>query len=136
MKNTNPLHSNRCFIFIFLFASVFIICGQVLAKEALKGPKYHNLRYDEDFSYLVGPEDSYIKDVWDPIKLISLGDEWHLTVGGQARLRFESETDKDFGASSPSHDSFLLQRYFIHTDFRHISGMRIFVQGKFAYSAR
>jgi hypothetical protein len=98
-----------------------------------KGPKYLNLRYDEDFSYLAGPSKSYIKDLWDPIKWIELSDDWTLTLGGQARLRFESETDKGFGGTNPSQDSFLLQRYFIHADFKHDSGMRFFLQGKFAH---
>jgi hypothetical protein len=104
------------------------------AAEGLKpGPKYLNLRYDEDFSYLDGPEGSYVEDPWDSIKWIALADDWHLSIGGQARLRFESETNKAFGGVSPSHDSFLLQRYFIHTDIKHDSGLRIFLQGKFAY---
>ena len=100
---------------------------------AKAGPKFKNLRYDEDFSYLSGPEGSYVKDPWDSIKWIPIGDGWHLSLGGQARLRFESETDKNFGSTKPSHDSFLLQRYFIHSDLRHDDGLRFFLQGKFAY---
>ncbi len=115
-------------------AMFFSMCIGVGAAEAGKaGPKFKNLRYDEDFSYLGGGEGSYIADPWDSVKWIPLGDDWHLTLGGQARLRFESETDKDFGGTSPSHDSFLLQRYFIHTDFRHDDGLRLFLQGKFAH---
>ncbi len=98
-----------------------------------KGPKYFNLRYDEDFSYLAGPSESYIKDLWDPIKWIELSDDWTLTLGGQARLRFESETNKSFGSASPSQDTFLLQRYFIHADLKHQDWLRIFLQGKFAH---
>ena len=106
----------------------------VVAEPAKAGPKFKNLRYDEDFSYLGGAEGSYVKDQWDSIKWIPIGDSWHLTAGGQARLRFESETDKSFGSTSPSHDSFLLQRYFIHTDLIHESGLRFFLQGKFAHA--
>ncbi|MHC4475000.1 MAG: alginate export family protein [Planctomycetota bacterium] len=108
--------------------------AQLCAEEAsLPGPRYLNLRYDEDFSYLAGPEDSYRQDLWDPIKWIGLSDAWHLTVGGQARLRLESETNKSFGSGTPSHDAFLVQRYFVHTDLRQATGLRFFVQGKFAY---
>lgn len=113
-----------------------ILCfiGVSFAEESPKaGPKFKNLRYDEDFSYLAGPEDSYIADPWDSLKWIDLGGDWHLTLGGQARLRFESETDKNFGGTDPSHDAFLLQRYFIHSDLRHNSGLRFFLQGKFAH---
>ena len=34
------------------------------------GPKYFNLRYDEDFSYLDGDAGSYQADFFDPIKNI------------------------------------------------------------------
>ncbi len=116
--------------FVFLSLNAF----EAMAAESAKaGPKYLNLRYDEDFSYLEGPEGSYVKDRWDSIKWIPVGDDWHLTLGGQVRLRFESETDKSFGGTSPSHDAFLLQRYFIHSDLRHDDGFRIFLQGKFAH---
>ncbi len=109
--------------------------GRLHAKQAsTAGPKYFNLRYDEDFSYLGGSEGSYVKDPWDSIKWILIGDNWHLTLGGQARLRFESETDKSFGGGSgPSQDAFLLQRYFIHADLKHADGLRFFLQGKFAH---
>ncbi|MHC5158560.1 MAG: alginate export family protein, partial [Planctomycetota bacterium] len=135
MNRTNPLKLDRGIVLTVLLVVMIGATSQLRAEQApLKEPTYHNLRYEEDFSYLDGPEDSYIQDIWNPIKWIAIGDDWHLTLGGQARLRFESETDKDFGTSSPSHDAFLLQRYFIHTDFRHVSGMRFFIQGKFAYS--
>lgn len=102
-------------------------------KSSMAGPKYSNLRYEEDFSYLGGEPGTYRKDLWDPVKWIELSEEWSMTVGGQARLRFESETNKRFGGTEPSHDAFLLQRYFIHTDIRHRDGLRFFLQGKFAH---
>ncbi|MHC4464424.1 MAG: alginate export family protein [Planctomycetota bacterium] len=107
-----PQKPHNLFVFVFLVS----VCGflsDVSAEEQAKAaPEYLNLRYDEDFSYLGGPESSYVKDPWDPIKWIPIGDEWHLTLGGQARLRFESETNKSFGSTTPSHDAFGLQRYF------------------------
>lgn len=76
-----------------LFAGLTVLIvlpGSVLvvnAKEATAtGPNYLNLRYNEDFSYLGDPDGSYIKDPWDPIKWIPIGDDWHLMLGGQARL--------------------------------------------------
>lgn len=119
-----------------LLCILILVCfsGIVLAADSAKpGPSYQNLRYNEDFSYLDGPEGSYVTDRWDPIKWIALSEDWHLTLGGQARLRFESETDKSFGGVTPSHDIFLLQRYFLHSDLIHSSGLRFFMQGKFAH---
>ena len=126
----------RCISFILpFFAFVTVDAFDARAAEPAKaGPKYLNLRYDEDFSYLGGPDGSYVKDSWDSIKWIPLSDDWHLTLGGQARLRFESETDKSFGSGTgPSQDAFLLQRYFIHADLKHAVGPRFFLQGKFAH---
>ena len=125
--------------YVLLIITVLAIVGSlaldtVAAEQARAGPKFKNLRYDEDFSYLDGPEESYIKDPWDSIKWIPIADDWHLTLGGQARLRFESETDKSFGSTRPSHDAFLLQRYFIHADLKRADGLRFFLQGKFAHA--
>ncbi|NIP27112.1 MAG: alginate export family protein [Phycisphaerae bacterium] len=112
---------------------VVAVIGQVWAADgSLPGPKYQNLRYDEDFSYL-DKNEPYEKDAWDSIKWIELDDNWRLTLGGQARFRIESETDKDFGGTSPSQDTFFLQRYFFHADLRETDGLRFFLQGKFAY---
>ncbi len=112
-----------------------LVSGVSAAESGKVGPKYLNLRYEEDFSYLGGPEGSYVKDPWDSIKWMPIGDDWHLTLGGQARLRFESETDKSFGSGTgPSQDAFLLQRYFLHADLKHDSGLRFFLQGKFAHA--
>jgi len=108
--------------------------GFVHAQEAeLAGPKYDNLRYEEDFSYLDGEPGTYIQDIWDPLKWIQPADDWSLTLGGQARLRFESERNKAFGSVDPAQDSFLLQRYFIHSDLKYSDWLRFFLQGKFAY---
>jgi hypothetical protein len=114
---------------------VLLVCASVVkAQGTAAGPKYMNLRYDEDFSYLGDTPGQYEEDFWDPIKWIPVADDWHLTLGGQARLRFESETDKSFGSGTgPSQDAFLLQRYLIHTDLRHADGLRFFLQGKFAH---
>jgi hypothetical protein len=119
---------------ILTITIVFAFAAPVAAEDTPKAePKYFNLRYDEDFSYLEDPPEDYTKDLWDPIKWIPLADDWHLTLGGQARFRIESETNKRFGDVSPSQDTFFLQRYFIHADLKHSDGLRFFLQGKFAY---
>lgn len=119
---------------VVLAVVIIGINTELQAKEApVVGPKYFNLRYDEDFSYLGDPNTPYKKDMFDSIKWIKFSDELYMTVGGQARLRFESETNKSFGAAKPSHDAFLLQRYFVHTDIRYQNWLRGFLQGKFAH---
>jgi len=113
---------------------VCAILSTALGESPLAGPTFKNLRYDEDFSYLAGPPESYEKDRWDPIKWINISDDWVLSVGGQARLRMESETNKAFGGVNPVQDTFLLQRYFVHLDFIHGDNLRFFIQGKFAHA--
>lgn len=97
------------------------------------GPTYLNLRYDENYDYLDGEPDSYQKDFFDPIKNIRLGDDWRLSLGGEIRVRVESETNKAFGATEPAHDSFILHRYFLHADLKYRDVFRVFVQGVVAH---
>lgn len=98
-----------------------------------KSPKYLDLRYDEDFSYLAGPPESFEPDFFDPIKYIELGSDWRLTLGGEVRFRVEAETNKSFGAREPAQDTFLLHRYLFHADLRYDETIRIFVQGITAF---
>lgn len=93
------------------------------------GPTYRLLRYDEDFSYLDGPEGSYTKDVFDPIKHIHLSEDWTLRLGGEVRVRMESETNRNFGTRDPTNDTFLLHRYLLHADLKYRKLFRVFVEG-------
>lgn len=99
------------------------------ARAPLPGPKYLNLRYDEDFSYLDGEPGSYKSDVFDPIKNIHLGPDWRLSLGGEFRFQMESETNKAFGATEPANDTFQLYRFLLHADLRYRKLFRVFVQG-------
>lgn len=93
------------------------------------GPKYLDLRYDEDFSYLAGDPGSHREDFFDPIKYIDLGGDWHLSLGGEFRVRLEHETNKAFGATEPPSDTFTLYRYLLHADLKYRDLFRVFAQG-------
>ncbi len=99
----------------------------------LRGPKYLNLRYDEDFTYLDGEPGSYREDFFDPIKNIRLGDDWRLSLGGEFRYRMEAETNKAFGATEPAQDTFHLFRYMLHADLKYRKLFRVFAQGIAAF---
>ncbi|MHC4697759.1 MAG: alginate export family protein [Planctomycetota bacterium] len=101
--------------------------------KPLPGPKYLNLRYDEDFSYLDGEPGTYQEDFFDPIKNIHLGDDWRLTIGGEFRFRMEAETNKAFGATEPAQDTFTLHRYMLHADLKYRKLFRVFAQGIAAF---
>ena len=104
--------------------------------KPLPGPKYLNLRYNEDFSYLDKAGDNaeednggYKKDFFDPIKWIHITDDLTLTIGGEFRARMEAETNKGFGGTEPAQDTIFLHRYFLHADLRYRKLARLFFQG-------
>lgn len=100
--------------------------------KALPGPKYFQLRYLEDWSYLDGPAGSYEPDIFDPIKNIDLGGDWRLDLGGSVRLRLMSETNKTYsniGRHRETQDTYLLQQYLLHANLHYQDILRLFVQG-------
>ncbi len=105
----------------------------VPADKPLRGPKYLNLRCDEDYTYLDGEPGTYREDFFDPIKNIHLGDDWRLTLGGEFRYRMEAETNKAFGARARTQDTFNLYRYMIHADLKYKDVFRVFAQGATSY---
>lgn len=118
------------------FVPVTVSLGQEKAgdsAQAPRGPKYLDLRYNEDFSYLDDPAESITPDFFDPIKNIHLGSDWRLSIGGEARFRLEAETNKAFGATRRAQDTFQLYRYMLHMDLRYRKSLRFFVQGIHAH---
>lgn len=105
---------------------------EVVEDKPLRGPKYLNLRYNEDFSYLDGPEGSYKKDFFDPIKWIHLDDNWTLSFGGSVRGRLESYTNPRFGANDPTQDTYYLWQTRLHADLRYDKFFRVFFEGIYA----
>lgn len=95
----------------------------------LRGPKYINLRADDDFSYLDGPEGSYQPDFFDPIKRIHLSDDLTLSLGGEARVMVHSLTNPGFGTNIPTQDTYVWHRYIMHADFQYRKLLRFFIQG-------
>ncbi len=106
---------------------------QVETSTPLPGPKYFNLRYKDDFSYLDGEPGTYQEDFFDPIKNIRLGDDFRLSIGGEFRFRMEAETNKSFDANRRSRDTFQLYRYMLHFDLKYRKLARVFFQGIAAF---
>lgn len=104
------------------------------APKPLPGPKYAPLRYNDDFSYLDGPESSYQKDFFDPIKRIRLGDDLTLRLGGDIRGRLESVTHKRYGAEDPTNDTFFLHRYMTHVNAEYRKLVRVYFEGITAFA--
>ncbi len=91
-------------------------------------PQYQKLRFDEDFSYLKDPANR--TDVWDPIKFIPFNDarDWNLSLGGEARLRYEYYNNLRWNPDSPDKDGYFLQRYLLHADLHMGEAVRVFGQ--------
>src|SRR5262245_43148174 len=78
---------------------------------AFEPPPFQKLRYDEDYGYLRDP--AHRTDFWDPIKYIALNSsgDWYLSLGGEARERFEFYHNYRWNPNTFDQDGYLLQRY-------------------------
>jgi Alginate export len=89
------------------------------------------IRYNEDYSFLADPTQR--TDRFDFLKYISLGDPGYLSLGGEARERFESYTNETFNSKFPlaekkDDNSYFLQRYLFHADYHPNDWLRVFGQ--------
>ena len=90
-------------------------------------PTFQTLRYNEDWSFL---HDSIRRTDWlDPAKFIPLaGTNVYVSIGGEARLKYERYDEPVFNQQPADNDGFLLQRYLLHTDVQLGSHFRAFGQ--------
>jgi hypothetical protein len=109
--------------------SLVLLCSAALAGAAEPGPRPFRLqRADEDWSHLrAAPAAS---DPWTRIKTLSPSDDspvW-LSIGGDARLRYEQFGNPQWGAAPEDDDGYWLQRYLLHADLRLSPNVRVFGQ--------
>jgi hypothetical protein len=90
-------------------------------------PRYQLNRADEDYRYLRDPAQR--SDFWDPIKFLPLdaGSDRYLTLGGEARERYEYFGNPNWG-KDPQDAGYLLQRFFLHADLHPAQHFRLFGQ--------
>lgn len=81
-----------------------------------KPPPFRLFRYEEDYSALADP--SLRTQPLDALKYIPLAsdDSAVLTIGGEARTRYEFSSAPGFGLRGSGHDDYLLQRFLLHAD--------------------
>jgi alginate export protein len=94
---------------------------------SLQPPPYRLNRADEDYRYLADP--ARRSDLWDPLKYVSFNEagSWYLSLGGEARERYEYFNNPNWGSGPPG-SGYLLQRYFLHGDLRMGEHTRFFAQ--------
>lgn len=90
-----------------------------------------NLRYDEDWTVIRGAE----RDGWRDLKYVPLdGDgDVYLTLGGEARARFEGFDNNLWGDPPAPDDGYLWLRVMPHADL-HAGPAHVFVQGIAGYA--
>ena len=118
-------------VFLWLVLSVYVFGQQVqqqtdTAKKCPVRESYKSLRYDEDWSGLRDP--ACRTDFLDRLKFVPLGSRAYMTLGGEARLRYERYSNPGFGTDPRTDGGYLLQRYLFHSDIHFTSAFRLFLQ--------
>lgn len=100
-----------------------------MAKPA-SPPPFQALRYEEDYSYLADPAQR--SDRWDALKYVRWGKRptQYLTLGGEARERYEFFHNYLWGEGPQDGNGYLLQRYMLHGDLHFGRDVRLFAQLK------
>ena len=93
-------------------------------------PPYQALRFEEDYRFMRDP--ALRTDLWDPLKYLALRDAeaWYVSLGGEARLRYEYFNHALWGQGPQDDDGYVLQRYMLHADVHLGPHVRIFTQLK------
>lgn len=102
--------------------------------ERPRVPVFHNLRFQEDWSWLREETD---RDAYHSLKFIPLSKDGrhYLSMGGELRGRSEFWSGFGFGSRSPDTDAFGLLRTRLHGDLHFGDPVRLFVEGKSALAA-
>lgn len=93
-------------------------------------PRYRQHRFDEEYRYLLDP--ARRTDFWDPVKYLPLdvAGSRYLSLGGEARERYEYYNNGNWGAGPQDSGGSLLHRYLLHADLRLGEPARFFSQLK------
>jgi Alginate export len=100
--------------------------GTFAQSQSACRPAYQSLRFDEDWSCLRDPNQR--QEPWDSAKYIELGDERYLSLGADARWRYERFVHPGFGAGPEDGSGYALQRYLFHSDIHLSESLRAFAE--------
>lgn len=111
--------------------AVVLVALATLARPTVSAtdrPGFATLRYDEDWSFLSEPDRR--THLFDAIKFIRLWEsgESFLSLGGEARLKYERYDRAIFNQRPEDDSGFLLQRYLLHGDLHATPWFRAFGQ--------
>jgi len=108
-------------------SSPSVLPSHTPSPESFIPPPYQPLRYEEDYEYL---QDKSKRQEWlDRLKYVSLGKPgWYVSIGGEARIRYETYSNALFGSGVQDGNGYLLQRYLLHSDWHVGNKFRVFAQ--------
>jgi hypothetical protein len=121
-------HLSAClWVIIAVLLAVPMTPASAETETTASAPPYRLNRADEDYRYLVDP--ARRTDLWDPLKYMPFNEagSWYLSLGGEARERFEYFNRSNWGKDPQDHGYFL-QRYFLHGDLHLGKHVRVFTQ--------
>ncbi|MDR6624425.1 alginate export family protein [Caulobacter segnis] len=81
-------------------------------QAAAQPPAFKLIRADEDYGYLRDKDRTGL----DPLRYIPVGTDGYLSLGGEARLRFDTMDAPRFGVGGAQADSFALARGLVSAD--------------------
>ena len=112
---------------LLFFTSACIAQTPSPSPEAFVLPPFQPLRYEEDYEYL--KDESKRRERLDSLKYIPVGKPgWYLSIGGEARITYETYRNASFGSGPQDGNGYLLQRYLLHTDWHFGNKYRVFAQ--------
>ena len=116
-----------CFMVVVMLLLHVVASSADTGRPAGTPPPYALNRSNEDYRYLRDPANR--TDFWDPVKYVPLGQspDWYLSLGGEARERYEYFNHPNWGQDPQDHGYFL-QRYFLHGDLHMGEHVRLFSQ--------
>ena len=101
-------------------------CGVAVAQDR-SPPSIDPWRYTEDYAYLADP-DQRTGAWWETGKWIALGEHSALTLGAEARVRYEHYRNNEFGDAAVPDEGYELFRILPYADLRLGSHVRAFTQ--------
>jgi hypothetical protein len=123
-KNRENLEMLKTALIIIIGANCFV---QAAAQTPPPPPPFQSLRFEENYSYL--KDKSKRKERLDKLKYISLNrKDWFLSLGGEARLRYETYRNAAFGSGTQDTNGYFLGRFLLHTDWHFGEKLRVFAQ--------
>jgi hypothetical protein len=104
----------------------FTIIFLLIFSMAIAQPDFKNLRYNEDYYYLL--RDSLSKNRYDKFKAYKFGEQRFVSLGGEVRYQMQNFVDEDWGDFPVREYTAFYSRFLFHADVHIGKAVRGFVQ--------